>query len=213
MRVEGGGLAGGLDLRLPTGDDKNLLGTGATQAKLQFIASGTFARFAPHLNVGYTFSSGTLDNVVQRLTEPSDLPGSTSYYTTVLPDDLQPNLDLSVPDEFNYVFGTEVVVHPLVTISGDILGRSLRDVQRFGAADATFRFRAGNGAPVSSTSLPEMSITSRGTLNLALGIISAKFNVPNTPLLITGSVLFPLSDKGLRPGVTPVVGLDYAFGK
>jgi hypothetical protein len=32
-----------------------------------------------------------------------------------------------------------------------------------------------------------------------------------TNLLLTANVLFPLSDGGLRPKITPVVGLDYAF--
>ena len=41
--------------------------------------------------------------------------------------------------------------------------------------------------------------------------VGAKFNIPGTPLLLTGSVLFPLTDAGLRPNVTPVIGLDYSF--
>ena len=82
FRIEGGGVAAGVDLRLPTGDSKNLLGTGATQTRLLFIASGGFGRFAPHANIGYTFSSGKLDPVVTDLTEPSGLQGP--FYTTVL---------------------------------------------------------------------------------------------------------------------------------
>ena len=47
-----------LDLRLPTGDDDDLLGTGATQAKPYFVWSGTYGTFAPHVNLGYTFTTG-----------------------------------------------------------------------------------------------------------------------------------------------------------
>ena len=50
--------AAALDLRLPTGDKDNLLGTGATQAQAMFIASGEYGRLSPHVNFGYTFSSG-----------------------------------------------------------------------------------------------------------------------------------------------------------
>lgn len=53
-----GGLAAGLDLRLPTGDEDDLLGTGATQAKLYLIASSSMGSFSPHANLGYTISSG-----------------------------------------------------------------------------------------------------------------------------------------------------------
>ena len=47
-----------IDLRLPTGDEDDLLGTGATQTKVQFIASGEYGLFAPHASFGYTFSNG-----------------------------------------------------------------------------------------------------------------------------------------------------------
>jgi hypothetical protein len=29
--------------------------------------------------------------------------------------------------------------------------------------------------------------------------------------ILTANVLFPMSDSGLRPGVTPVIGFDYAL--
>ena len=54
----------GLEARLPTGDEVNLLGTGGVQTKLFGIASMNRGRFAPHVNVGYTFSSdGALPGV------------------------------------------------------------------------------------------------------------------------------------------------------
>src|SRR6185436_16003468 len=61
LDVPAGGLAAGLDLRLPTGDSANLLGSGATQARFELIGSNTYNRLEPHFNIGYTFSgeSGT----------------------------------------------------------------------------------------------------------------------------------------------------------
>jgi hypothetical protein len=47
-----------LDLRLPTGDDEDLLGTGATQAKPYVVWSRPSGAFAPHVNLGYTFTTG-----------------------------------------------------------------------------------------------------------------------------------------------------------
>jgi len=58
----GGGLAGGVDVRLPTGDADNLLGTGAAAVTFTLIGSSTNGRFAPHFNVGYT-ASGESDVV------------------------------------------------------------------------------------------------------------------------------------------------------
>jgi hypothetical protein len=58
----GGGLAGGVDLRLPTGDADELLGTGAAAVTFTLIGSTTNGRFAPHFNIGYT-ASGESDVV------------------------------------------------------------------------------------------------------------------------------------------------------
>ncbi len=61
--VEGGGLAAGVDLRLPTGNDEELLGTGAAAVTGTFIGSMTVGRLAPHVNVGFTRSgSGSVVN-------------------------------------------------------------------------------------------------------------------------------------------------------
>jgi hypothetical protein len=50
-------LAGALDLRLPTGDEDDLLGTGAAQISPFFIASAAAFGFYPHINVGFDLSS------------------------------------------------------------------------------------------------------------------------------------------------------------
>jgi hypothetical protein len=56
---KGGGLAAGVDLRLPTGDETNMLGAGVTQARFLLIASSTLrGRVSPHANIGYTVASG-----------------------------------------------------------------------------------------------------------------------------------------------------------
>ncbi len=57
MDSTGGGLAAGVDIRLPTGDAENLLGTGATAITGTLIGSNTMGRWAPHFNVGFTKSS------------------------------------------------------------------------------------------------------------------------------------------------------------
>jgi hypothetical protein len=49
----GGGLAASIDLRLPTGDEENLLGTGAVGATFTLIGSSPYGRLAPHFNLAY----------------------------------------------------------------------------------------------------------------------------------------------------------------
>jgi hypothetical protein len=175
LDLEGGGIAGGLDLRLPTGDEENLLGIPGTQAKIYGIFSMTSGRISPHANVGYTFSSG------------NDLVDDPN---TVF---------LEPPDELSYALGVDVAVTPLVTIAGDIVGRSIRDVPRLTFGDV------GLG-----TRFSEFSFEGNSTLNTLLAAIGAKFNVAGN-LLISANLLLPLSEGGLRPKPTPVIGADYSF--
>jgi hypothetical protein len=55
------GFALGIDLRLPTGDEENMLGTGATQTHVYLIASGERGKLGHHANVGFTASAGGTD--------------------------------------------------------------------------------------------------------------------------------------------------------
>ena len=56
VRTRGIAVAAAVDIRTPTGDESNLLGTGAVQTKVFGIVSSSIGRMAPHLNVGYTAS-------------------------------------------------------------------------------------------------------------------------------------------------------------
>jgi len=51
-----------LEARFPTGDADNLLGSGAFSGRGLLIASATFGAWSPHLNVGYAFRDGDLQN-------------------------------------------------------------------------------------------------------------------------------------------------------
>jgi hypothetical protein len=47
-----------LDARLPTGDEKDLLGAGSFSGRILGILSSTFGNFSPHLNAGYLYTAG-----------------------------------------------------------------------------------------------------------------------------------------------------------
>jgi hypothetical protein len=191
------GLALGVDLRLPTGDEDELLGLGATQGKVLFILSSGGNRVSPHANIGYTIS-GKGSSETEFLFEP-----------------------LGVSDEFHYAGGVELVAHPRFTVLADVLGRTLIDAGQVEIETLTFPFRVGAGAPGTapvqrSTSNPitgepyrQLALQS-GNLSLLLGSAGVKFN-PRGNLLVTANVLFPLTDAGLRDRLTVAFGLDYAF--
>ena len=102
-RAAGGGIAAGIDLRVPTGDEVNLLGVAGMQAKLYAALSSAHGRLSPHLNFGYTISA------------ESDAAKDLDTYL------------LAPSDEFNYAGGVDVAITPRLTVASDIVGRNMRD--------------------------------------------------------------------------------------
>jgi len=79
-----GGLALMLDLRLPTGDDRNWLGAGKATERILVIGSKSYGNFSPRVNVGYSFGGpgdeinyvlGADQKVNDRLTVVADFIG------------------------------------------------------------------------------------------------------------------------------------------
>ena len=204
LRAAGGGLAGAVDVRLPTGDEHELLGAGGAQAKFMLVASTERGRLGQHVNFGYTVAEG-------------DVAGTLAGLTST-----------ELPNEMNYSGGVEFVANPRLTMIGDVIGRTLRGTGRLDLVSKTFEYSdpyklPGTGFltpqqvvelgilsfPTSSVSLEEFE-PRRGDLTLLLGAAGAKVNVAGN-LLVSGNVLFPLTKSGLRSRLTTVVGIDYAF--
>jgi hypothetical protein len=183
-----GGLAAAADVRLPTGNEDDLLG-GSTQVKVFLVESGGTDRVTQHFNVGYTFSKAS------SATLTAGQLGATPTF----------------PDEFNYAAGLEFVVEPRVTVIGDIVGRTLRNAGRLDLISKTFQYQPpGTPAPpLGSTAFDEFEPRS-GHLNLLYGTAGVKIN-PKGNFLISASVLYPLTDAGLKNRLMTIVGMDYAF--
>jgi hypothetical protein len=182
-QYEEGGLAAGVDLRLPTGDEDELLGIGTTQATAMFIGSNRYGRVSPHVNIGYTFS-GEADSRLSFLAPLGN-------------------------DEFAYTFGTEIEASPRLTFNADILGRLLIDVGRLEEQDKVFNFMSAAGVPGSAT-FREFATIPDSNLHTLTGTIGAKINLYGN-LLLSGNVLFPLKKAGIYDSLTPVIGIDYVF--
>lgn len=201
LPAAGGGLAVALDVRVPTGDESNLLGTGGVQSKLYAIGSFSRGSFSPHVNAGYTFSTA------------GALP------------------DARLRDEVNVAAGFDWALTPRATLAVDWVGRSLQDAGRLRLADKTFAYvvggtgagggggsgGGGGGGGGGSRPVEETLTTSRtelqlepGNLNLSFGSVAFRFS-PWRSLLVTAGLLVPLSEAGLRDRVTPIIGIDYGF--
>ena len=101
------GFGVGLDLRLPTGDENNLLGTGAPGIQPFGIWSATYGPFSPHANLGYQWNGSSILAGNPARGEEADLPDSVSY-----------------------VVGADVGLNSRFTFAVDFLGRFLIDSPR-----------------------------------------------------------------------------------
>jgi hypothetical protein len=106
------GLALGLDLRLPTGDERNLLGTGAPGANPFLAWSANFGALSPHINAGYQWNGESILGGEPGSGEASDLP-----------------------DLAQYSAGAVIEVHPRITAAVDLLGRYIIDSPRLRVED------------------------------------------------------------------------------
>ena len=102
------GVAAGVDVRVPSGDALNLLGTGAPGVQPFAVLSGTIQRVSPHINVGYQWNGSSL-----------------------LAGDPATGRASDFPDQFNYVAGADLNAGRL-TVAFDVLGRYLFDAERLG---------------------------------------------------------------------------------
>ena len=118
----GSGLAVGVDVRFPTGDELNLLGSGAYGVKPFVVLSFSRKVVSPHLNVGYQWNG-----------------------MSVLAGNVMTGDKKSLPDQILYDAGLDIGVTPRVTVALEVLGRRVRksprlDTETFRALDGTSTF-------------------------------------------------------------------------
>lgn len=181
FQSHGGGIGAALDIRLPTGQEKDLLGSGFTQYKLSLLGSAEFGKAGLHGNVGYSTSSGS---------------------SSVLND---------LPNELSYSLGLDFAVHPRATLVGEILGRTLYNAQRAELASITHVYRAGSDAgPVETTDLPAVLFV-EDDLSELLGSVGVKFNPGGNYLITIGGLFPLSNRGLQTGGATVVLGVESSF--
>ena len=107
------------DVRFPTGDEEDLLGSGAWGVKPLIVVSWELGRFSPHLNVGYQWNG-----------------------QSILGGDITTGRKADMPDQFLYAGGADIGVHKNFTLVLDLIGQKVVDAPRlvqetFTAADGS----------------------------------------------------------------------------
>ena len=100
-------MALGVDSRLPTGDEEDLLGSGAPGVKPFLVLSFANKNFAPHLNLAYQWNGDS-----------------------VLAGDVMTGEKGDMPDQVLYTVGLDVGLTEKVTLAFDLLGRHVIDSPR-----------------------------------------------------------------------------------
>ncbi|MGQ0734042.1 MAG: hypothetical protein ACT4QD_10335 [Acidobacteriota bacterium] len=107
---ETSGLAVGLDVRLPTGNELDLLGSGAPGLQPFAIWSSTYDKVSPHVNLSYKWNGSSV------------LAGNPARGESA-----------SLADQVAYTAGADVSVAPRLTVAFDLIGRYVTDAPRLKA--------------------------------------------------------------------------------
>jgi len=209
-------VATGVDLRFPTGDASNYLGTGTTSIK-PFVAVSLFSKpikgfvLAPHMEAGWQYSgkselAGPLSGTPQSyVLSGASIPYAAAPFTTSKG---------YLPSVFSWAVGTEVALNRRNTALIDILGNQIgwgHGIQTLvtqsvpGVLPASPGF---NGGTVSATGLA--AATGRTSFGQYSGAFGYKFRVVNN-LVATVQVLTRFDHNGLRADLTPLFGVGYSY--
>jgi hypothetical protein len=195
-------VAAGVDVRLPTGDELNFLGSGATGVKPFGVVSYR-ARISPHAEVGYEWNGNST------LAGTNIVPGPAGTTTTATG---------KLPNRFVYVVGADVRVVKRLTAAFDIYGQRL-----FGSPELVSQTYTDLGH---CTGTPDPNVPGCGTytagtthpdiaqkttdVNITEASLGLKYRLIGR-LVVTGNVLLKLDDGGLRSKAVPLVGISYNF--
>jgi hypothetical protein len=188
------GLALGADIRTPTGDPLNFLGTGAAGVA-PFVIWSFRSRVSPHFLASFSVNG-----------------------SSVIAGDFTTGSVGKLPGQFKYASGADVRVTKWLTTAVDMIGQQVFQADRTSKAtvktpreclDASGNCdpALGFGPDVAHTTLT----SSTGTFNATSMSIGVKAKPFDANLIVTANILFGLTNGGLRSQVVPMLGLAYMF--
>jgi hypothetical protein len=177
-----GGVALGVDLRVPTGDPQAMLGAGVTRALASGIWSAGIGTLAPHASFGFEYWSSPF-----QIYDPLQQAGvNAGRHATV------------------YDAGLEWAATARLTVNGEFMGRYIHNGGRLAYRDLPL---PANPFGITTASIATVDPIGLHRVSAAGGV---KWNFAHTALL-TATLVVPMNDAGLRDRLTPIVGLDWGF--
>src|ERR1700687_789015 len=190
---EHSGIAAGLDIRVPTGDELNYQGAGAAAVR-PFAVWSYSARFSPHINAGYEWNGDS-----------------------ILAGDFTKGTKGHLPSQFLYSAGVDAGLTRKLTASFDLVGQVVLNGTQVAIQNQTFLGKCdtpysatGCLAPSPDETRQTVVSTAPGNYTVTSTAVGLRVN-PWSRLLISGNVLFKLDSGGLRAHVVPLVSVSYTF--
>lgn len=177
-------VAAEFNLRTPTGDDVNLLGSGAYGFD-PFVVYSYLAKISPHAKIGYQW------NTKSELNNPTLSAGGNH----------------ALPGGLQYDLGADWALAKRLTVAADLLGNQFLNTPKIvipTTASVTLTKTGSTSVPLFTTNTVNASYTLN---NLSAGL---KIAVVRN-LVVSGNVLVQLNNNGLRSRPTPLVGISYKF--
>jgi len=206
----------GADVRFPTGDEQNFLGSG-TYGFTPFAVFSYAARISPHANVGFEENGNSI--LAGSIVAPQPV-GPPAQITT-------PSVFTKghLPNQFLYAGGADVVVVK-TRLAGtfDLIGQRVFNARRAIVANQSFLGPCGpaglapqdtsnsNGycnSPSANISQPALTET-KGSFDILSAALGGKLRLSNK-LIVFGNALIKLNNGGLRATVVPLAGAAFTF--
>jgi hypothetical protein len=206
----------GADVRFPTGDAQNFLGSG-TYGFTPFVVYSYSARISPHANIGFQENGNSIlgGNIVPP--QPVGPPQNITTPSTFTQGHL--------PNQFLYSGGADVIfVKTRLAGTFDLVGQRVFNARRAIVTSQSYLGACGppglapldtsnsNGyctAPDANTSQSALSQT-KSSFNIISAALGAKLRVTDR-FVIFGNALIKLNNGGLRATVVPLVGASFSF--
>jgi hypothetical protein len=197
MRWEHSGLAAGVNVRTPTGDAINFLGSGAWGVR-PFAVWSYEGRISPHVNVGYEWNG-----------------------QSILGGDVTSGQSASLPSQFIYSLGGEGMISRRFTATLDLLGQRVFNAPIDSLVSITVPSPCNPAVQPTSPAEPTSvdACLPVGSPSTTVGISTGSYGINNADigvrvrpfgrLLITASVLMKLDNGGLRSTAIPMAAATY----
>jgi len=183
LRTDRAGVALAADLRLPTGDENELLGAGATRVKVFGIGSIHLGKFSPHVNAGYVWN--TKGRNLHKFADEIS-------YTAGFDWAVHPRLTFAV-DAIGSTFPNATVLR----VQDQVFQANTNP-------DAT------KPPTIVTATFPQLNMIDGQTYSTMLGSVGFKIN-PFGNFLLTVNGLFPIKRESLQDNLAGLIAIDYSF--